>query len=95
MEIFASKIEWIITSIILIAVNFGVIKTQIKNKIDKFEAIDLIDESVSDHFNQCQNSHSAFSNVNGAILKTKVENIEKTLDIMTKDIKSILGKVGQ
>lgn len=94
MEIFASKIEWIITSIILIAVNFGVIKTQIKNKIDKSEAIELIDESVSDHFNQCPNSHSAFSNVNGAILKTKVENIEKTLDVMTKDIKSILGKVG-
>lgn len=93
MEFLGLKIEWFIASLVFVAVNYGVIKTQLKNKINRDEAIELIGESVDIHFDKCPNKNSSFSNVEGAVLQTKVGNIEKTCDIMTKDIKELLGRI--
>ncbi len=81
---------FILTSTILIGVNYGVIKTQMKNKIDRNEAALLIDEKIATH----ASNQSSYSNVSGARLETKVENIEKKLTTVESDVKEILKRVG-
>jgi len=81
---------FILTSTVLIGVNYGVIKTQMKNKIDRVEAAELIDNKIAMH----ASNQTSYSNVSGARLETKVENIEKKLTTVESDVKEILKRVG-
>lgn len=93
LQFISNNFEWVITSLVLIAVNFGMIKQQLKEKVNKSEVSEMIEDSVFEHFNNCPKIHNSFSNVKGAILQTKVEKIENTCDIIQADIKEILVRL--
>lgn len=94
LDFFSQRFNWIITSVALIAVNYGVMKTQLKNKLDKSEIVELIDLKITQHQEVCRNSVTAFPSINGAKLETEVANIKESLRVMQSDVKEILRKVG-
>jgi len=59
-------------------------------KIDRVEAAELIDNKIAMH----ASNQTSYSNVSGARLETKVENIEKKLTTVESDVKEILKRVG-
>ncbi|MFA7360772.1 MAG: hypothetical protein WC139_07020 [Candidatus Kapaibacterium sp.] len=87
--------EWLFTSLILIGINFGIIRTQLKNKVDRSEVRDLVDSVMNKHLEKCPMIKESYSAVNGAILETEIKNIKKSLDEVKGDVKTILSELRQ
>ncbi len=66
--------KWLLTSMLLIGVNFGIAQTQLALKINAEEARIIAKEEIKEvveHY---------FSDTEGAVLKTQLKSIQKQLD---------------
>ncbi len=66
--------KWLLTSVLLIGVNLGIVKAQLAMKINEKEAREIAQEEIKDaiiHY---------YPDIKGMILETELKNIQKQLD---------------
>jgi len=67
--------RWILSVVVIASVNYGMLKSELDNKIDREEARRIIKEEII---------QQTFSKVDGEVLKEKLNNICEKVDVIYK-----------